>query len=79
MCVNFLCEFRGVEQKMSQKTQQPYLVFHMEDSETKSFDITSRDMTLLNGLKKGDLVNCKASLRIFQSFTSFELISIQKK
>lgn len=78
MYVNFLCEFRGVEQKISQKTNNPYLIFHMEDEDSKSFDITSRNMSLLNGIKKGDLIECKALLNI-SKFTIFELVSIQKK
>ncbi len=78
MYVIFNAEFRGVEQKISQKTSNPYLLFHMEDENSKSFDITSKDLTLVNGLKKGDFVSCKALLNI-SKFTIFELISIQKK
>lgn len=77
MYVNFLCEFRGVERKTSEKTQKSYLVFHMEDEQGKAFDIMSRKEELMNGLKKGDMLDCKALLNI-SKFTVFELISVKK-
>ena len=77
MIVHFNAELRGIEQKTSQKTNSNYLVFHMEDTQGKSFDIVSRDMSLSNNLKKGDLIKCDASLDIGK-YTRFELVSIQK-
>jgi len=77
MYVNFNAEFRGVEQKISQKTGNNYLLFHMEDEQGKGFDITSRNMGLMKDIKKGDIIDCQALLNIGK-YTNFELVSISK-
>ena len=77
MVVKFNAELRGTEQKISQKTNDKYLVVHMEDEQGKSFDIMSRNMALLTNYKKGDFLKCDASL-VIGKYTKFELISVQK-
>lgn len=78
MNVNFIGELRGIEQKTSKKGEK-YHVYRFEDIEnSEPFNIMCKNLSLVQQVKKGDILSCKAKLKI-GTYTSFELIDIEEK
>jgi hypothetical protein len=59
-------EVRGIEQKVSAKTQKPYLIIRVEETETgESNQIISNDLSVASKLQKGFVVDCRVNVNSY--------------
>lgn len=73
-------ELRGVEKKVSQKTSQPYLVFHMEETSGNPMSFVCRNMEVYKDtMKKGDLFTAVFDYTRFGKVERLNLIGLERE
>ena len=72
-------ELRGVEKKVSQKSGNPYLVFHFEEPMGKPMEFVCRDEGVFKpDMKKGDTFSAVFSYEKFGKIDRFNLIGLER-
>lgn len=74
MEVSIFGELRATEKKTS--TKGDYMLIHGEDRGGTPFHVFSRNMGIVNNIKKGDECEFIAELSISTKFSNLELINV---
>lgn len=73
-------ELRGVERKVSQKTNNPYLVFHLEETTGNSLSFVCKDEAVLKpDYKKGDKFTAVFEYSRFGKVERVALIGLERE
>lgn len=71
-------ELRGIQSKVSQKTQKAYYILLCEDIEsTEQYKFLCKDFNKIpQGLKKGDHIELRLAYNIFKEFDVLEVVKV---
>lgn len=69
-------EVRGVEEKMSKKTGNPYLLVRVEDEEGAWMNLVDRDMGDKELYKKGNYYDFLLDIQIRKEYTSVSVVNV---
>ena len=71
-------EVRGVEEKMSKKTGNPYLLVRVEDEEGAWMNLVDRDSENKELYKKGNYYDFMLDIQIRKEYTSVSVIDMNE-
>lgn len=72
-------EVRGVEEKMSKKTGNPYLLVRVEDEDGAWLNLVDRDMDDKELYKKGNYYDFLLDIQIRKEYTSVSVIDMNER